>query len=118
MIASVKTKRTAKTASSYLGAVNGNTIIMQESAACAKEDGTTTDDVAYNAARSFSTFTLNANANRVWNATITRNSTDVTGCAAPGIMWVKISRTTDTATNVGVYGLDLTQYRLLTVQAN
>lgn len=98
--------------------VNANTIIMQESVACSKEDGSTTDDVAFNAARSFATVTLNANANRVWNTTLTLNSTDLTGCVAPGVLWVKISRTTDTATNVGVYGLSLTQYRLLTVQAN
>jgi hypothetical protein len=94
-------------------ATNGHTVIMQESVACAKLDGTTTDDVAFNAARSFSTITLNGNANRTWDTTITLNSTDLTGCAAPGIMWVKISRTTDTATNVGVYGLGLTQFRLL-----
>lgn len=99
-------------------AVNAHTIIMQEQVACAKEDGTTTDDVAFNAARSFTTITLNGNANRTWSTTLALNSTDLTGCAAPGIMWVKISRTTDTATNVGVYGLNLTQFRLLTSQAN
>jgi hypothetical protein len=73
---------------------------MQESVSCAKKDASTTDDVAFNAARSFVTVTLNANANRVWNTTITLNSTDLTGCAAPGILTVKVSRTTDTATNV------------------
>lgn len=99
-------------------AVNGHTIIMQEQVACAKLDGSTTDDVAYNAARSFSTVTLNGNANRTWEADLQLNSTDMTGCAHPGILWVKISRTTDTATNVGVYGLQLTKFRLLAVQAN
>jgi hypothetical protein len=99
-------------------AVNAHTIIMQESVACAKEDGTTTDDVAFNAARSFATITLNGNANRTWKTTLALNSTDMTGCTAPGLMWVKVSRTTDTATNVGVYGLALTQNRLLTAGAN
>lgn len=99
-------------------ATNLHTIIMQESIGCAKEDGTTTDDVAFNAARSFSTITLNGNANRTWQANLQLNSTDLTGCSAPGLMWVKVSRTTDTATNVGVYGLNLTIHRLLTSQAN
>ena len=97
---------------------NTHTIIMQESVACAKEDGSTTDDVAFNAARSFTTATETSKANQVFDVTITLNSTDLTGCTAPGIMFVKISRTTDTATNVGVYGLDLTMNRLLAVQAN
>lgn len=99
-------------------AVNAHTVIMQEAVACAKEDGSTTDDVAFNAARSFATVTLNGNANRTWKTTLGLNSTDMTGCTAPGIMWVKISRTTDTATNVGAYGLSLTQFRLLVSQAN
>ena len=99
-------------------ATNGHTIIMQESVACAKLDGTTTDDVAFNAARSFSTVTLNGNANRTWEADLALNNTDMTGCSAPGIMWIKISRTTDTATNVGVWGMTATVPRLLTVQAN
>jgi hypothetical protein len=95
-----------------------HTIIMQESVSCTKEDGSTTDDVAFNAARSFATVTETSRANQVFDTTITLNSTDLTGCAAPGILWVKISRTTDTATNVGVYGLSLTMNRLLAVQAN
>lgn len=99
-------------------ATNGHTVIMQESVACAKEDGTTTDDVAFNAARSLATVTLNGNANRTWKTTLALNSTDMTGCTAPGLMWVKISRTTDTATNVGIMGLNLTQFRLLTTGAN
>ena len=97
---------------------NGDTIIMQESVSCAKLDGSTTDDVAFNAARSFGTITLNGNANRMWQANIQLNSTDLTGCSAPGTMWVKISRTTDTATNVGIYGVNLTMMRLIAVQAN
>lgn len=97
-------------------ATNGHTIIMQASTVCAKGDGSTTDDVAFNAAQSFGTITLNGNANRTWNATLTGATT--TGCAAGSTLWVKISRTTDTATNVGVYGATVDIARLLTVQAN
>lgn len=97
---------------------NGHTIIMQESVTCAKLDGSTTDDVAFNAARSLSTVTLNGNANRTWESDLQLNSTDFTGCVAPSVAWVKISRTTDTATNVGVWGANVTVPRLLTVQAN
>lgn len=94
---------------------NGHTIIMQVASAFAKGDGSTTDDVAFNTAQSFSTITLNGNANRTWTATLTGITT--TGIAAPGIMWLKISRTTDTATNVGVYGATVDVPRRLVVQA-
>jgi hypothetical protein len=96
-------------------ATNGHTVIMQAATACAKGDGTTTDDVAFNAAQSFGTITLNGNANRTWTATLV--GLTLTGCVAQGIMWIKISRTTDTATNVGVYGATVDVPRLLAVQA-
>lgn len=99
-------------------ATNGHTVILQESIECAKLDGSTTDDVAFNAARSLSTVTLNGNANRSWNTTLQLNSTDMTGCSAPGIMWVKLTRTTDTATNVELYQANVTIPRLIKVQAN
>jgi len=88
---------------------------MQAASSCAKGDGTTTDDVAFNTAQAFSTITLNGNANRTWTATLTGLTN--TGCAVQGILWLKISRTTDTATNVGVYGATVDVPRLLTVQA-
>lgn len=97
-------------------ATNGHTIIMQASTACYKGDGSTTDDVAYNSAQAFGTITLNGNANRTWNATLT--GLTKTGCIAGSTLSVKISRTTDTATNVGVYGATVDVARLLTVQAN
>lgn len=97
-------------------ATNGHTIIMQASTTCAKGDGSTTDDVAFNAAQSFGTITLNGNANRTWNATLT--GLTKTGCIAGSTLWIKISRTTDTATNVGVYGATVDVARLITVQAN
>lgn len=95
---------------------NGHTIIMQAATACAKGDGSTTDDVAFNTAQSFGTITLNGNANRTWNATLT--GLTKTGCIAGSTLWLKISRTTDTATNVGVYGATVDLARLITVQAN
>jgi hypothetical protein len=97
-------------------AVNGHTIIMQAATACGKGDGSTTDDVAFNTAQSFGTITLNGNANRTWNATLT--GLTKTGCTAGSTLWVKISRTSDTATNVGVYGATVDVARLLAVQAN
>lgn len=96
-------------------ATNGHTVIMQAATACAKGDGSTTDDVAFNTAQSFSTITLNGNANRTWTATLT--GATKTGCVAQSTLWVKVLRTTDTATNVGVYGLTVDMPRLLTVQA-
>jgi|SRR5579885_849101 len=96
-------------------ATSGHTIIMQAATQCAKGDGSTTDDVAFNAAQSFATVTLNGNANRTWTTTLT--GLTMTGCSAPGWMWIKISRTTDTATNVGVYGATLDIPRRPVVQA-
>jgi hypothetical protein len=97
-------------------ATNGHTVIMQAATACAALDGSTTDDVAFNAAQSFSTVTLNGNANRTWTATI--SSLTTTGCTAPGIMWIKFTRTTDTATNVEGYQAEVTIPRRLVNQAN
>jgi hypothetical protein len=97
-------------------ATNGHTVIMQLATACYKGDGSTTDDVAFNAAQSFATVTLNGTASRQWKTTL--SNITMTGCTAGGILKLRVSRTTDTATNVEVYGLGLTIPRLLTVQAN
>jgi len=97
-------------------ATNGHTIIMQLATACDKGDGSTTDDVAFNSPQSFSTITLNGNANRTWTATL--NNITMTGCAAPGVLRLQLSRTADTATNVGVIGLAITVPRTLMLQAN
>lgn len=96
-------------------ATNGHTVILQVASACAKGDGSTTDDVAYNTAQSMSTITLNGNANRTWTATLTGLTN--TGCAAQSTLWVKVSRTTDTATNVGVYGAVVDYGRQIVLQA-
>lgn len=97
-------------------ATNAHTIILQVASQCFKLDGSTTDDVAFNTAQSMSTVTLNGNANRSWNATLTSITT--TGCSAPGIMIVKVTRTTDTATNVELYQGNVTIPRMLVNQAN
>lgn len=97
-------------------ATNGHTIIMQVASACGKGDGSTTDDVAFNTAQSFGTVTLNGNANREWKTTLSALTN--TGCLAGGILRLQISRTTDTATNVEIYGVGVTIPRLMTIQAN
>jgi hypothetical protein len=95
---------------------SGHTIIMQLATACAKGDGSTTDDVAFNAAQSFSTITLNTTNHQTWTATL--SSITMTGCTAPGTLRLQLSRTTDTATNVGVVGMSITIPRILVMQAN
>jgi hypothetical protein len=97
----------------------GHTIIPAIKISCAKGDGTTTDDVTFNASHSLSTITLNATANQFWGTTNAQmNSTDVTGCIPGGMMIVQVGRATDTATNANFYTSTITFPRALTVQAN
>lgn len=98
---------------------SGHTIIPQISVSCAKGDGTTTDDVTFNAAHSSSTITLNTTNHQYWsNSNVQMNSTDMTGCVAGGKMIVQVGRATDTATNAQFYSATVTIPRLLVVQAN
>jgi hypothetical protein len=100
-------------------ATNGHTVIPSIQVACYKGDGSTTDDVAANAAHSLSTVTLNGNANRFWSTSnVQMNSTDVTGCVAGALMQITVGRATDTATNAEFYGATVTIPRLPAVQAN
>lgn len=100
-------------------ATNAHTIIPSIQVACYKGDGSTTDDVAANAAHSLSTTTLNGNANRFWSTSnVQMNSTDMTGCVAGALVQVTVGRATDTATNAEFYSATITIPRLLTVQAN
>jgi hypothetical protein len=103
----------------YPGTDTGHTIIPAIQVTCSKGDGTTTDDVTFNAAHSSSTTTTNATANQFWsNSNVTMNSTDVTGCVAGAPMTISVQRATDTATSaVNFYGVDVTFPRLLTVGA-
>jgi len=100
-------------------ATNGHTIIPAIQVSCQKGDGSTTDDVTFNAAHSLSTVTLNGNANRFWSTSnVQMNSTDVTGCVAGALMIVSVQRATDTATNAEFYSAAITFPRRLVVQAN
>lgn len=99
---------------------SGHTIIPQIKISCAKGDGSTTDDVTFNAAHSLSTVTLNTTANQFWSTSnVQMNSTDMTGCVAGAMMLVQVGRATDTATNAEFYSATLT-FPLLTnaLQAN
>lgn len=97
----------------------GHTIIPSIQVACYKGDGSTTDDVAANAAHSLSTTTLNTTANQFWSTSnVQMNSTDMTGCVAGALMQITVGRATDTATNAEFYSATVTFPRLLTVQAN
>ena len=96
-----------------------HTIIPSIQVACYKGDGSTTDDVAANAAHSLSTTTLNGNANRFWSTSnVQMNATDMTGCVAGALVQVTVGRATDTATNAEFYSATITIPRLMTVQAN
>ena len=100
-------------------ATNAHTIIPQIKVSCSKGDGSTTDDVSFNAAHSLSTTTLNGSANRFWSSSnVQMNSTDMTGCVAGALMIVQVGRATDTATNAEFYSATITWPRLLQVQAN
>lgn len=98
---------------------NGHTIIPQIQVSCAKGDGSTTDDVSFNASHSLSTITLNTTANQFWSSSnVQMNSTDMTGCVAGALMIIQVGRATDTATNAEFYSATVTIPRLITVQAN
>jgi hypothetical protein len=100
---------------------SSHTIIPQIKVSCAKGDGSTTDDVSFNAAHSSSTITLSsATANEFFvSSNVQMNSTDVTGCVAGSLMIIQVGRATDTATSaVNFYGATVTFPRLITVQAN
>lgn len=98
---------------------SGHTIIPQFKISCAKGDGSTTDDVSFNAAHSTSTITLNTTANQFWStATVQMNSTDVTGCVAGALMIVQVGRATDTATSANFYSATITVPEVISAQAN
>jgi hypothetical protein len=99
--------------------VSGHTIIPAIKVSCAKGDGSTTDDVTFNASHSLSTITLNSTANQFWSTSnIQMNSTDMTGCVGGSLMIVQVGRATDTATQAAFYSATLTFPRLIAVQAN
>jgi hypothetical protein len=98
---------------------SGHTIIPQIKVSCAKGDGSTTDDVTFNAAHSLSTITTNTTANQFWStANVQLNSTDMTGCVAGSLMIVQVGRATDTSTNARFYSATMTFPRNTVSQAN
>jgi hypothetical protein len=92
------------------------TLQMQVASACAKGDGTTTDDVAWNATQNLTLVTTNTTAGQTWRATLA--GLTMTNCSAGGLLRLRVSRGTDTAVGVRVYGLSVTIPRLPTMQAN
>jgi hypothetical protein len=98
---------------------SGHTIIPQVAISCGKGDGSTTDDVAFNAAHSLSTITTNTTANQFWStSSVQLNSTDMTGCVAGAIMHVQVGRATDSNANASYYAMSVTFPRLMTLQAD
>lgn len=98
---------------------SGHTIIPSIQVSCGKGDGTTTEDIAFNAAHSASTVTTNTTNHQFWSTSnVQMNSTDVTGCAAGSLMIVQVGRATDTSTNAQFYGAQITFPRQVIVQAN
>lgn len=98
---------------------SSHTIIPSIQVACYKGDGSTTDDVAANAAHSSSTITTNTTNHQFWsNSNVQMNSTDVTGCVAGALMQITVGRATDTATQASFWGADITFPRRLVAQAN
>ena len=98
---------------------SGHTIIPTIQVACYKGDGSTTDDVAPNAAHALSTLTTNTTNHQFWSTANTQmNATDMANCAAGSLVQITVGRATDTATNAQFYGATVTIPRLLTVQAN
>jgi len=104
----------------YPGTDTGHTIIPQIKVSCSKGDGTTTDDVSFNAAHSLSTTTTNSTANQFWSGSnVQMNGTDMTGCVAGAMMIVQVGRATDTATSAAnFYSATITFPRRIVVQAN
>ena len=98
---------------------SGHTIIPEIQISCGKGDGTTTDDVTFNATHSASTVTTNTTAHQFWSSSnVQMNSTDMTGCIVGSLMTILVGRATDTATSAQFYGATVTFPRLITVQAN
>ena len=100
-----------------------HTIIPQIQISCAKGDGSTTDDVAFNAAHSLGTITTNTTANQFWTTSnVTLNGTDMTACpTAPlsqgFLMHFKIGRATDSNANAQFYDAVVTIPRAMATGA-
>ena len=100
------------------GANTSGTVIWTVSSACSKEDGSVTDDPAFNAESAFVTQTM-AVANRAWaqNGQFTA-ITSGNNCIAGSSVIVKMALSGTAASNINVYQAVMTVPRLITMQAN
>jgi hypothetical protein len=91
----------------FFDSATSGTVIFQIATACTATSGSTNDDLAFNTTDSFSTITLNATANALWEAT--KLSINTTGCQPGNKLQIKITRATDTAAGVARFSaLELT----------
>ena len=91
----------------FFDSSTSGTVIFQIATVCTATSGSTNDDLAFNTADSFSTITLNATANALWEAT--KLSINTTGCQPGNKLQIKITRATDTAAGVARFSaLELT----------
>src|SRR5262249_29260294 len=100
---------------------SAHTIIPQIKVSCANGNGSTSDDVTFNAAHNSSTITLSSGTANLFfsSSTVQMNSTDMTVCVAGSLMIIQVGRATDTATSAAnFYGATVTFLRLLTAQAD
>jgi hypothetical protein len=91
----------------FFDSATSGTVIFQIATACTATSGSTNDDLAFNTTDSFSTITLNATANALWEAT--KLSINTTGCQPGNKLQIKITRATDTAAGAARFSaLELT----------
>jgi hypothetical protein len=81
--------------------------MFQVATVCTATSGSSFDDLAFNSPDSFTTITLNATSNALWETT--KAGINATGCSPGNKLQIKISRSTDTAAGVARFsGLELT----------
>jgi hypothetical protein len=91
----------------FFDSSTSGTVIFQIATVCTATSGSRNDDLAFNTTDSFSTITLNATANALWEAT--KLSINTTGCQPGNKLQIKITRATDTAAGVARFSaLELT----------
>lgn len=100
------------------GANTSGTVIWTVSSACSKQDGSVSDDPAFNAETAFASQTM-ATANRTWgkNGQLTA-VTSGNNCVAGSPMTIKLALTGTASSNINAYLAVVTVPRLPTVQAN
>lgn len=100
------------------GANTSGTVIWTVSSACTKEDGSVTDDPAFNAESAFASQTM-ATANREWGQSGQFTAmTSGNNCIAGSNVLIKVAVSGTAGSNINAYKAVVTVPRLLTVQAN